>query len=597
MLENLRLVPELEKKKGEELEGEELEGEELEGEELEGEELEGEELEDKELEGEELEELEGELKMKHGAEILIPAARKDTFNAVKGIPIPGELKEEKKNDATHQKDKYKKESSKTWIEEFMTNNNYSITDNEANGDCLFATIRDAFSQIAQQTSVPKLRQKLSIEANDDVFMGYKNQYNMAATSVKKDTEMIKELEIQYKKFQDLYNGTIDRNEKKKYVTAGDEIRERIARMSSEKQVSQLLMNEFKFMKNIDTLEKFKEKIRTCEFWGETWAISTLERILNIKFILMSSEAYKAKDIANVLNCGQLNDVLLQSRGEFTPEFYIILDYTGDHYKLIGYKKKKIFTFNELPYDVKKLVVDKCMERNAGLFSLIPDFVRFKKHLSGGIEPVVPQFEELSESKIKGLYDDNIEFVFYKSSASKPLPGKGSGEKIEPLELVKEFAALRAVPEWRRKLDIFWVDLEHPFMLGGRRWASVEHYYQANKYKQNNPEFYMSFTLESGTPLSKDPEMAKAAGSGSGKFKGESLRPEEVKADSDFKGKRAEKVVYDAQYAKFNQNVELKKMLIETKNAKLAHYKKGKEPELAEDLMSIREKLRPKVSPL
>jgi len=174
MLENLRLVPELEKKEGEELEGEELEGEELE---------------DKELEGEELEdkELEGELKMKHGAEILIPAARKDTFNAVKGIPIPGELKEEKRIDATHQKDKYKKESSKTWIEEFMTNNNYSITDNEANGDCLFATIRDAFSQIAQQTSVPKLRQKLSIEANDDVFMGYKNQYDMAATSVKKDT--------------------------------------------------------------------------------------------------------------------------------------------------------------------------------------------------------------------------------------------------------------------------------------------------------------------------------------------------------------------------------------------------------------------------
>ena len=52
----------------------------------------------------------------------------------------------------------------------MENNNYSITDNEGGGDCLFATIRDAFSSIAQQTSVNKLRKKLSDEADDKIFM-------------------------------------------------------------------------------------------------------------------------------------------------------------------------------------------------------------------------------------------------------------------------------------------------------------------------------------------------------------------------------------------------------------------------------------------
>jgi hypothetical protein len=66
------------------------------------------------------------------------------------------------------------------------------------------------------------------------------------------------------------------------------------------------------MKGVDTLDKFKKKIKSCEFWGETWAISTLERILNIKFINLSEEAYKSHDTNNVLNCGQLNDTILEN---------------------------------------------------------------------------------------------------------------------------------------------------------------------------------------------------------------------------------------------------------------------------------------------
>ena len=86
-------------------------------------------------------------------------------------------------------------------------------------------------------------------------------------------------------------------------------------------------------------------------------------------------------------------------------------------------------------------------------------------------------------------------------------------------------------------------------------------------------------------------MAKAAASSSGKFNGELIRPVEVSIDASFYGKRKEKELYDAQYAKFSQNSELKQMLLETKKAKLLHYRKGKEPELAENLMMIREVLK------
>jgi hypothetical protein len=50
-------------------------------------------------------------------------------------------------------------------------------------------------------------------------------------------------------------------------------------------------------------------------------------------------------------------------------------------------------------------------------------------------------------------------------------------------------------------------------------------------------------------------------------------------------------LFDAICAKFTQIEELKHVLIETKNAKLMHYLKGKEPELAESLLMVRDKIR------
>ena len=108
------------------------------------------------------------------------------------------------------------------------------------------------------------------------------------------------------------------------------------------------------MKGIDTLDKLKIKVRSCDFWAELWSLGTLERILNIKFIILSSESYKNGDVTNVLQCG-MTDKLLDASRVFNPEFYIILDYTGSHYKLVSYKKKMIFKF-QLIIIRKKLMI-------------------------------------------------------------------------------------------------------------------------------------------------------------------------------------------------------------------------------------------------
>ena len=76
-----------------------------------------------------------------------------------------------------------------------------------------------------------------------------------------------------------------------------------------------------------------------------------------------------------------------------------------------------------------------------------------------------------------------------------------------------------------------------------------------------------------------------------KFKGELLRPKEVHLDQDFFGKRQSKEMYSAQYAKFTQNEDLKKLLLATNNAKLTHFVRGSEPVVFDELMLIRDKIR------
>jgi hypothetical protein len=91
----------------------------------------------------------------------IPKIREDIFTKADNYVISvAPLNEESKQDADSLRDKYKDSASNSWVEIFMKNNKYGIIDNEGGGDCLFATIRDAFAQLGHNTTVQKLRKKL-----------------------------------------------------------------------------------------------------------------------------------------------------------------------------------------------------------------------------------------------------------------------------------------------------------------------------------------------------------------------------------------------------------------------------------------------------
>jgi len=224
-------------------------------------------------------------------------------------------------------------------------------------------------------------------------------------------------------------------------------------------------------------------------------------------------------------------------------------------KLRQNSTKKIIKF--LDYNIKRKRDAKSKKK---LKSISP------KHKSHNKVKMISA-EQVSELvKRERMYNPEIELYFYSGSKNVPA-GKGAREKM-PEEYFEEYKeSLREFPDFRKMLSNF---AEAPFHLDGLDWNSVEHYYQGSKFKINNPEFYKLFSLNSGSELSKDPNMAKAYGGKTGKYKGKQVRNKSIVVDEDFFTGRGNQEMFDAQLAKFTQNDDMRRLLLATKDAKLLH---------------------------
>ena len=315
----------------------------------------------------------------------------------------------------------------------IQNNNYSIVDNEGGGDCLFATIRDAYRGIGKETTVDKLRKLVSEDADEAQFEEYRNMYLTIASELNQNQKQMKEIESQLRKLKQEHERSNDKEISTAILMQMKEFKNQYEILKRERNNSRLLLNEFNYMKDINTFEDYKNFMQTSAFWGDTVVVSTLERKLNIKIVLLSEESWDSEDVDSVMNCGHLNDSQIEESKIFKPDYYVILAYTGNHYKLIQYKNKGLLKFIEVPYDVKSLIVNKCLEKNSGPYYLIPDFRNLKREM--GLDPDMGEIIEEIETT-HGLYDDNDVFMYHansknaKADASVACPHKSTSHSGE-----------------------------------------------------------------------------------------------------------------------------------------------------------------------
>ena len=255
-----------------------------------------------------------------------------------------------------------------WINEFLGEKKIKIYDQPPDGHCFFSAIQMAFSK---KYTISQMRQLLSDIIDPDQYGTYSALYIANQEELKElkkeenDTkEKLKELESHYKK------GLISSKDKKVKLLEAKKYNTDLKRLKKNISDEEEISNEYAFMKDVSSIEDLKQKIKECGFWADSWAISKLEELLKIKVIILSSLHYHSNELHKVVQCPEKKD------REVKPEYYVVVEHTGNHYKLVTFDKTKLFKFETLPESLKKHIVETCMSGGPGSFHEIEDFRKY-----------------------------------------------------------------------------------------------------------------------------------------------------------------------------------------------------------------------------
>jgi predicted NAD-dependent protein-ADP-ribosyltransferase YbiA (DUF1768 family) len=485
---------------------------------------------------------------------------------------------------------YEEDPKDVWVNKYLRSNKYEIVDNEGAGDCFFAVLRDALKTVKIETSVKSIREKLANEVDQTIFQTYKELFDLYYNNMKTTQEQLKTHKHKHNTLKKMITGTSDGPDKIKLIQDAKDNFNTFTTINTKGKELEDLAHEFQFMKDVNSVEDLKKVIKEVggAYWADNWALSSLERIYNVKFIILSQNHFVEGEKEHVLQCIS-PDTKLEERGLFEPSYYIMADYfQNNHYKLITYDKnlkRGALTFSEVPYKIKELILERCMEKNAGLYVLIPDFKTFaNKH---GVETANASkksaYDTLVDTKKPKSqdYDDTIVIQVYNKSKHAKV-GEGSGETIKPeLKISKNVLELnnkKKYPEWRKKLDNDF--LVTNLKIDGINWTSVKHYMLASRF--NGITDIISKFKKDGVYGSNIEEAQK--------FYESQLAKKSIKStlinDEEFK-KMEHTLLEKALYAKFTQNDELRELLLLTGNALITLFKPSKGAIPFVELMKVR----------
>ena len=454
------------------------------------------------------------------------------------------IKEHTKDDHLFEVAEYEKNKSKhdLWINKFFKSKKYDIDRVPGDGDCFFSAFVKAYNnskyknkdKLSDKTDtilkVEKVRNYLSEIADQELLNNYKAIYGTTSEMSKSSKEKMSKGGKLHASLKAQIGGTNDVEVKKELISSARSNIEEISKQKSVSSKSSEIMEEFNFMRDINTLEQLKDMIKSKEFYADAWAIPNIEKKYNVKFIILNQEFFidsADAENSNILQCGDAHPDL-QRQDDFDPDMYIILNYSGHkHYDLISYDKNYFissFKFKELPYIVKKTIVETCYENESsgqGAFSLIQDVKDFARIEGLHTQQKVNPLQELREYKgeegkegkekkyslvdklPKSDVENNIVLIIgknldklkkypvgkinntfkYQFNCSKNSKDEAQDKEVVLLfkdnkkELEKYFFMcnkLDSEKEWRTKLDNHY-EIQGGIVIDGKKYKSVQQY--------------------------------------------------------------------------------------------------------------------------
>lgn len=221
----------------------------------------------------------------------------------------------------------------------------NIINPPADGDCFFKTI-----EIATDNTVEQLRKDVA----DNIIPENLDQ-------IKSNIDVIKQ--------QIIYLG----DEKQKLM----EEKQNTSQIDYNITLLETQLSPIKIIETIPDLDNFKQFIKTKKYWADDHSIRILERLYNFKTIILDSQTlkqYLLKDkkclelLKSIQNRLVKNPVACEIKSDnidlnWQPDYYILLEHIGNHYKLIQIKGKSKLQYNEIPEIIREIILKNCFRKN------------------------------------------------------------------------------------------------------------------------------------------------------------------------------------------------------------------------------------------
>ena len=354
-----------------------------------------------------------------------------------------------------------------YLQQYYDTNKFGLIDNEGGGDCFFATIRDALIDLDIIINVESIRYILSQNITQEHFTNYSTMFNSLSSEIteltKRNNEKLREIKEVVRNYKELSEKTKEEMKKpdtdRNIIQSNGNLLKNLKqnhkdlKLSRERTVTELKnalanIQEFKFMKNVNNLEDFRTVIKSSNYWADSFAISLLEYIFNIKVIILSKSSYKTRNHKKLILCSDMILAEIEKNNDFKPKYYVIVEFDDEskHYKLVTYNTKKIFTFYEIPHGIKENIVDICMKNDKGLYNRIPNFVDFKQDLVP-LDDVKTMIEEINTN----IEENKMEEYDSKKREIEPIMQTMTATRLSYLPSIVEIGQIK-LSEQKKSLE-------------------------------------------------------------------------------------------------------------------------------------------------
>ena len=243
----------------------------------------------------------------------------------------------------------------------------NIIENSGGGDCFFLSVVDAL----KESHDTKIKDFFTKKFND-IKENYKGKIDFKS----------KQFDVAF--LRNIVSYEITNNNFEEYINTREKEDEQYFNDFLKKNNKQEILNNKEEI--IKKKELFKEYFNSKFFWAENNSLSIIQNILNIKLIIYYSQTKKYGGPIWFFNGEKIKN---------QPDYYMFLNYSGNHYKLITYNDKTLFKLDEIPTEK----VNKLCSNDKYIINNYPDEFTSNCGFKGGKKTKKKIFKKRNSRKI------------------------------------------------------------------------------------------------------------------------------------------------------------------------------------------------------